>query len=272
MAVEKKPSLNVQYHRNRNDSSMFGKSSVDFKCNYAIRHNQQITFGWKCVASMESYFESLLPDMDVKSRDYFPTCDSACSDISGHQSKYDEFINISLSSLEAFCEKRKQCAFDVIVEFDFVEQAWVRGDGSPILDFVWINDAFPMINDLVVLYLGRERAEDAEYMTFTGPQKHSWRHEAHWINPINSSDISPVQGFYFCTDDSISESSLKFGTFTEAKQSCSKIMTPNICNNQSLVDKLKSLTLITGNYIFFYNTRQRQVKLNLTVNYGYNAI
>ena len=119
-----------------------------------------------------------------------------------------------------------------------------------------------MINDLVVLYLGRERAEDAEYMTFTGPKKHSWRHEAQWINPKNSSDISPVQGFYFCTGDSISESSLKFGPFTEAKQSCSKIMTPIICNNQSLVNTLKSLTLTSGNYIFNYNTRQRQVKLN----------
>ena len=273
MFDDKKPNLVIQNHHYRTeaDDSMFKKSSMDFNCSYTIRHKQKIIFGWTCVTSMEPFYENLLskPDFD-KSRENLPTCESLCLSISGHQPSYDEFMNIKLTSLKAFCPEQ-QCAFNVVVEFDFDNLTWVRDNGAVISDLVWINDAFPIIDDLVVLFLGRRHDEDAIYRTFNGPRKNFWKYRDHLeaelsvqpyvINTINST-INPVKGFFFCVEDSLSKSNLKFGTFSQAKDYCSKIMTPKICHNKTLVEKLTNLTQKSSEFIHHFNTRPRKVLPN----------
>ena len=258
MAVEKKPSVSVHSHEYRNEagSSMFGKSSLDFKCNYTIKYKQEIAFGWKCVASMESYFASLLADLDVKSRDNLPNCDSVCSSIDGHQPSYDEFMDIKLASLGSFCENQKDCSFNVVVEFDFDHLSWVKNDGTAILDFVWTNNYFPVYNDIVVLYLGRDRHNHAEYMAVSGPRNHIWKYRDQLESEKQNVNTSQLKGFYFCAEDSLSETSLKFGTFQQANRDCPKIMTPRICDNQYLVNKITNLALKSSNYNNDYNFRQ----------------
>ena len=41
------------------------------------------------------------------------------------------------------------------------------------------------------------------------------------------------QAYYFCKDDNLSEATIKFGTFEEARRTCTKIYTPKICHNET---------------------------------------
>ena len=193
-------------------------------------------------------YQSLIQGMAVMSRANLPSCDSVCSNIGGYRPSYDDFMNISLGTLKSFCENRLGCFFNVTVDFNFDNQTWVRSDGTVILDFVWYNDAFPMYNDLLVLFLDMSRTISAEYMATTSPEK----------SPKNTLR-NQVEGFYFCANDSLSQPNLKFGTYNKAKQHCSKILTPKICNNQLLVNRLTEIAVKSDQYDYHFNTRIRKV-------------
>ena len=40
------------------------------------------------------------------------------------------------------------------------------------------------------------------------------------------------QAYFFCKGDSLTESSMKFGTLVEARKVCAEIHTPKICGNK----------------------------------------
>ena len=126
MSVLRRPSRPVEH-------SMFeSESEIDFKCDYTIKHSGKITFGWKCVATMESYLFSLLNELDIKSRNLLPSCDSVCSDHGAHPPSYDEFLSINRTVLGSFCRSSKNCGFNVVVLFDFQRLVWTRDDGTAI--------------------------------------------------------------------------------------------------------------------------------------------
>ena len=116
----------------RKPSRTDSESGFEFICDYAIKHNGEITFGWKCVATMDAYLASLLKDLDIKSTEYLPSCDSVCSENGAHQPSYDEFMSINKTILISFCKSPENCGFNVNIPFNFEKLQWTREDGTPI--------------------------------------------------------------------------------------------------------------------------------------------
>ena len=112
------------------NSTFESGTEIDFKCDYTIRHNGKITFGWKCVATMESYLFNLLKN--TRNLDDLPSCDSVCSEHNAHPPSYDEFLSINRTVLRSFCESSNNCGFNVVVPFDFQRLLWTRDDGTAI--------------------------------------------------------------------------------------------------------------------------------------------
>ena len=48
---------------------------------------------------------------------------------------------------------------------------------------------------------------------------------------------------YFCADEKVSEQSVKIGTFQSAEENCNRILTPKICDNQTVAYKIQKLAL-----------------------------
>ena len=50
-------------------------------------------------------------------------------------------------------------------------------------------------------------------------------------------------GMYFCSDDQVSSNNVKFGSIQSAEENCKRILTPKICDNQSLAYALRDLAV-----------------------------
>ena len=61
------------------------------------------------------------------------------------------------------------------------------------------------------------------------------------FHPYNSSNTQT--GMYFCSDEEVSEQNVKIGTFQSAEEKCNRILTPKICDNQTVAYKIQNLTL-----------------------------
>ena len=46
---------------------------------------------------------------------------------------------------------------------------------------------------------------------------------------------------YFCSDEEVTDENIKVGTFKSAEAHCGKILTPKICDDQSLARKIRDL-------------------------------
>ena len=51
------------------------------------------------------------------------------------------------------------------------------------------------------------------------------------------------QAYYFCDEDEIMNSNLKFGTYQKAEENCNKIMIPDLCQNQTQRSLLKTFSI-----------------------------
>ena len=68
-------------------------------------------------------------------------------------------------------------------------------------------------------------------------------------------------GFYFCANDIMIDENLQFGTFQEAEKNCENILTPKICNNRTVIEKLVKLSAISNRLskMHSYNLVTRKV-------------
>ena len=48
---------------------------------------------------------------------------------------------------------------------------------------------------------------------------------------------------YFCSDEEVTNDNIKVGTFKSAEAHCEKILTPKICDDESLARKIRDLAL-----------------------------
>ena len=59
----------------------------------------------------------------------------------------------------------------------------------------------------------------------------------------NDSDIRTQKSLYFCSDDEITVGNIKVGTFRSAEEHCEKILTPRVCEDRTLAEKIHNVTL-----------------------------
>ena len=57
-------------------------------------------------------------------------------------------------------------------------------------------------------------------------------------------------GYYFCDGDDLTIENLKLGTYQQAKQNCSKLLTPRFCRDDKVSDLLAEL--MSGPSCVFY--------------------
>ena len=161
-----------------------------------------------------------------KDQNYTVESDSICPE-SSHQPSYDEFVTVDIDLLNDFCRIKKHCDFSVKVNFDFEKMTWMRENGSSIDDFVWIDSQYPQYNDIVVFYLdGRQKAL---FQAETSTRTKNWSYQNQELNNFDNRTRH-----YFCVGDQISQQNLKNGTYKEATEKCSRILTLKVCNNDSL--------------------------------------
>ena len=78
-----------------------------------------------------------------------------------------------------------------------------------------------------------------QFLPETSPRKTNLKYK-----PVQDSDEERFHkndnrvGYYFCADELPVEQNLKLGTFTDAENNCSLILTPDVCNDKLLVDQL----------------------------------
>ena len=241
---------------------------IDFVCDYTIKHSGQITFGWKCVATMEPYIANLWRELDIKRTNYrqhLPSCDSVCSEHGAHQPTYDDFMSINRTILASFCKIPKRCGFNVVVSFDFKKLEWTKKDGTTIDNLTWTNSGFPQYRNLVDLQIHNRNSIMVEYVLSSSSDEQNWSYK---VNLDSKLDISPFgsgkrtvnqTGFYFCADEIITDENLKHGTFKQAREKCNAILTPKICN-ETVKDRLIKLRPVSSGYkVYSFNSGPRKV-------------
>ena len=59
----------------------------------------------------------------------------------------------------------------------------------------------------------------------------------------NDSDIRTEKSLYFCSDDEVTIENVKVGTLRSAEEYCEKILTPRVCDDRILAEKIRNVTL-----------------------------
>lgn len=196
------------------------KEKLNFTCDYELKFRGDLSFGWNCAVPLNSYTKDLVKQLEIKSRDGLPTCDSLCEEVADRQLSYDDFEDMNITTLETYCQNQAKdpCNFNISVDFDFESQFWVRRDGSFINDLKWTSSDFPVLKNIVISHL-------------------YYNHDVR--NVIVSTSLFPnLTGFYFCKEDQVISSNLKLGTYSEAKRKCHQFLTLDICNDRSLAVQL----------------------------------
>ena len=63
------------------------------------------------------------------------------------------------------------------------------------------------------------------------------------FSTYNDSDTRTQESLYFCADDEITIGNVKVGTFRSAEELCEKILTPRVCDDRILAEKIRNVTL-----------------------------
>ena len=64
------------------------------------------------------------------------------------------------------------------------------------------------------------------------------------FSTYNDSVIETQEAMYFCSDEEVSIGNVKVGTFRSAEKRCGKLLTPKICDNESLAYVIRDLALM----------------------------
>lgn len=168
-----------------------------------------------------------------------------------------QLVELNVSRLESACESefsRKgelnspgeslvdvDCAFDVSDDYNFRTQSWVRKDRSPIENIRWSSDVYPLTNNRLSIVVF-ELVERSSSVISTN----------HFSRTVVGLPMDPPvyasfsrdydrTSLFFCSSDTLTFENLKFGTYEEAVSLCDRIMTPRICDDQTISDTILSL-------------------------------
>ena len=220
-------------------------TNFNFTCDYQIKYEGDIVFGQQCVTSVQSYVQSLVTELNIQNAVELPSCDSVCEQLGAKQVNYDEFISISLETLQSFCDDPQvnsftYCKFNVTVDYDYEKQVWRKKDGTVIDDLLWSSNTFPKYKDLLTLRMSLTSHSNPVYWVETSPRRPRKVRESLSTGYMEVIDDNRA-GYYFCAEDPIIDEMLKLGTFTEARNQCPEIFTPQVCQDPTLTDRLLNL-------------------------------
>lgn len=208
-----------------------------YTCDHAIKYNGTIIFGQRCVKSVQSYIESQINQLNIQNPEDLPSCDSVCDQFGDHQVKYNEFTSISVTTLESFCDDLLYCGFNVSVQYDYENRVWRNDDGTVLDDLIWSSNDFPKYKDLITLHL-KSYTNPSYLVESSSPNNTKIRDESN--AEVHELADNPT-GYFFCAEDEITKETLKLGTYTEARHQCSKILTPDVCEDPNFSDSLLNL-------------------------------
>ena len=126
----------------------------------------------------------------------------------------------------------------MLIEFNFNKLAWIRNNGSTIDDFVWVSNAYPQYRDTLVLLFGYNGETYPHFQPENSPRSGTFMYK---LDSDQDHNIDNRTGYYFCTDELPIEQNLKNGNFTEARSKCSSILTPKVCKDGPLIEKLTEI-------------------------------
>ena len=119
-------------------------------------------------------------------------------------------------------------------------------------NLTWISSAFPQYNDLLDLQIHHRDHVLIEYSLSSSFDAKNWTYKSDMDPLLDMESIhgsgkrsANHTGFYFCANDVIMDKNLKYGTFQQANEKCKDILTPKICNNQTLKRELIELSTIS---------------------------
>ena len=123
---------------------------------------------------------------------------------------------------------------------------------TPTDNLTWINSAFPVYNNLLDLQIHNRDVVMAEYMPASSSDTHNWSYKSGLDSLLNKEFIQASSrrsvnqtGFYFCADDAILDENLMHGTWKQANEKCKSILTPKICHDKNLKNRLTELSKVS---------------------------
>ena len=205
-----------------------------YVCDFAIEYEGKIVLGRNCVKSVQSYIESLVIELNIQNPEDLPGCDFVCEQLGDHQVNYDEFSSISLDTLENLCIWSEKCEFNVTVDYDYEKRVWRRKDDTMIEDLLWSTSAFPRYKDIMTLHL--RPYYNPTYWVESSPRKERKVREESNVHLYQLNDNRT--GFFFCVEDAITDQTMKLGTYAQARNNCTKILTTQVCEDPIITDRL----------------------------------
>ena len=185
-------------------------------------------------------------DCFVVLQDNIDPCEKACRLKDSKPPNFDQLLTLNITRLKGACSGAF-CNLVVDINFNFALHQW-QSNNKQLDNLTWHSFEYPRLNDLLVLcnfipvWFGSESTPNyctrsSTLLEYNRTDFLNWQFadiEAHsWFRN---------HGFYFCQRDSLDYLNLKRGTFDDARVECDeKIMTPNMCDDPSLVDLLLQL-------------------------------
>ena len=196
----------------------------------------------------------LIKELDIFNPKLKP-CTDLCLEHDTSIPTIREWNKLTKSDLYTFCKDTRNCDFAIKLAFNFVDSYW-ESDGEKLENITWKSASYPLLNDILTICgyeLDRYRLgfpfNDVRFCVKSSTKFNLNRtdylgYHIDRYKPTqrsNTLDFYENHGYFFCHDEELELENLKRATLNEAKKTCSRIKTPNVCFNRTLRKSLIDL-------------------------------